>query len=191
MKILAMFLILTLMLTACGTPPPTPVMTQPPASSSDGGAGAPVENVSQPSPAVPTSEAEVHSDAPHTSDVDHTHVPLGDGKLSSAPQSGYLWSCRQHDNVSTSGSFPWHNGDGTWDMTKKLTVDGSVTWTSLFAVSVEGGQRVFRMNDLPSHPTGLFPIGANDPLCCNCPRIHRLRRSPRAWAARWESCFRA
>ena len=172
MKTLVPFLVLTLLLAACATPlpatssdaqqidqtqgkRPTPVHTesQPEA---DSATAAPVDSAPTPESAIPTDEAA------HTSDVDHTHIPLGDGKLSSAPQSGYVWSCMSHTNVSSLGTFPWLNGDGTWDMTKKLTVDGSVTWTSLFTIAVQGDQRVFSTNDLPNHPTGSFPINPAD-----------------------------
>ena len=163
MKTLVPFLILTLLLAACGqTPAPVVDATQPPASSLDLAGASGAEDASQSSPAVPTEEAESHSDAPHTSDVDHAHVPLGDGKLSTSPQRDYVWSCMSHTNVSMATSLPWHNGDGTWDMTKKLTVDGSVSWTSLFTVSVQGNQRVFSTNDLPNHLTGNFPISSSD-----------------------------
>ena len=157
MKTLVPFLILTLLLASCGQVPATTVSaTQPPASSADAEPASPVDSASTPEPAVPTVEAA------HTSDVDHTHIPLGDGKLSSTPQSGYVWSCMGHANVTSVSSLPWLNGDGTWDMTKKATVEGSASWTSQFTISVQGDQRVFSTNDLPNHPTGSFPINRAD-----------------------------
>jgi hypothetical protein len=54
------------------------------------------------------------------------------------------------------------NGDGTWDATKKAVVDGSVTWPHSFTITVQGDQRVFTGNDLPDHPTGVFPISPSD-----------------------------
>ena len=165
MKTLVPFLILTLLLASCGQVPATAVIaTQPSASSADAEPAAPVDSVStpEPTPALSGVEGSPTEEAAHTSDVDHTHIPVGDGKLSSVPQAGYVWSCRPQANVDSSGSFPWLNGDGTWDMMKKATVDGSVSWTSLFSITVQGDQRVFSTNDLPNHPTGSFPINRAD-----------------------------
>jgi len=54
------------------------------------------------------------------------------------------------------------NGDGTWDATKKTVVDGSVTWPHSFTISIQGDQRIFTGNDLPDHPTGIYPISPSD-----------------------------
>jgi hypothetical protein len=53
------------------------------------------------------------------------------------------------------------NGDGTWDWTRKISVDGSVTWPHSFTMSIED-RRVFQSNDLPDHPTGIFPVASDD-----------------------------
>src|SRR5262249_17164319 len=50
-----------------------------------------------------------------------------------------------------------------YDLTTKAHVHGSVTWsTHQFDVKVEGDQRVITSNDLPDHPTGIFPAAAGD-----------------------------
>ena len=137
MKTLSTFLLVTVLLTTCAAPPrQNPAATT--ALSVDPAAG----SATQPS-VQPEAGAGGTSNAAHTSDVDHTHVALGDGKLSSTAQRDYLWSCMAHNNVSSKTGFPWLNGDGTWDMTKKLTVDGSVTWTSKhpYRVLLEGGKQ--------------------------------------------------
>ncbi len=159
MKTLPTLLLVTVLLTACAAPPqqnlaPTNAVSADPAT----GSANPTSAGSEATSGVIASDAA----ALRTSDVDHTHVALGDGKLSSTAQRDYLWSCRSQSNVSPTTGFPWLNGDGTWDMTKKLTVDGSVTWTSVFNISVQGDQRVFSTNDLPSHPSGNFPINSAD-----------------------------
>ncbi|MEZ5323343.1 MAG: YHYH protein [Microthrixaceae bacterium] len=95
--------------------------------------------------------------------VDLTHLPVGDGRASTAPERGYVWSCQTRFNgggASTKG--PWFNGDGTWDATKKQTVDGEVDWPSSFKMSVSGDKRQFTGNDLPEHTTGVFPVSRDD-----------------------------
>jgi YHYH protein len=96
---------------------------------------------------------------------DLTALPLGDGRLSSAPQVGYIWVC----NTGTGpggGAFalgPWINTQaGTFDITTKASVDGEVTWSSTFAIAVQGETRVVTGNGLPTHPTGTFPIARTD-----------------------------
>src|SRR5690606_1561531 len=108
-------------------------------------------------------EAVAHSDAPHTSDVDLTHLQVGDGKYSTSPQVGYVFSCQtQFNGGGATGTGKWMTGDGTRDATKKAIVDGSVMWPHSFTISVQGDQRVFTGNDLPDHPTGTCPISSND-----------------------------
>ena len=160
MKKVFSILMITILLTACASSAPqagSPTSAAPVSVDPAGGSANPTSAGSEAGAGVTSNAA-----ALRTSDVDHTHVALGDGKLSSTAQRDYLWSCRSHDNVSPTTGFPWLNGDGTWDMTKKLTVDGSVTWTSVFSISVQGDQRVFSTNDLASHPSGNFPINSAD-----------------------------
>lgn len=89
-------------------------------------------------------------------------LPLGDGYVSSEPQVGYVNSCQT--SFFGGGAFrdgPWITGD-TWDPDRKPTVDGSVSWPSEISISVEGGERVIRANNLPDHPTGAYPIQPTD-----------------------------
>lgn len=93
---------------------------------------------------------------------DLTRLPLGDGKISTAPRTGWIWAC--HTEPNAGGAFrdgPWIKSDGTYDLTAKAVVPGSVTWPSRFNIQVQQGRRVFTSNDLPSHPTGTFPIPAD------------------------------
>lgn len=90
---------------------------------------------------------------------DLTRLPLGDGKISSAPKAGWIWAC--HTEPDAGGAFrdgPWIKADGTYDLTAKAVVPGSVTWPSRFNIQVQQGRRIFTSNDLPSHTTGTFPI---------------------------------
>jgi hypothetical protein len=95
--------------------------------------------------------------------VDLTHIEVGDGKYSTSPQVGYMFSCQTTFNGGgASGTGNWMNGDGTWNALMKAVVDGSVSWPSSFSISIQGDQRVFNSNGLPDHTTGNYPISPSD-----------------------------
>ncbi|HRW38434.1 MAG: YHYH protein [Acidimicrobiales bacterium] len=96
--------------------------------------------------------------------VDVTHLPVGDGRWTTTPEAGYLYTCRTtFDGGGAQQRGPWFNDDGTtWDATKKGVVDGEVAWDHQFTTEVAGDVRRFVGNDLPDHTTGEFPIGADD-----------------------------
>lgn len=98
-------------------------------------------------------------------DIDLHHLPLGDGKISHAPKVGWIWAC--HIDPFGGGAQrdgPWINKKaGTFDLTAKIAVRGSVRWPHHFTITREGNTRVLTSNDLPDHPTGIFPIRRNDP----------------------------
>jgi hypothetical protein len=95
---------------------------------------------------------------------DPTNLPLGDGKLSDSPKAGYVWACQVNPAGGGAQAVgPWiDEAAGTWDMTRKVAVDGAVTWPSQFSIAVEGDRRIIAWNDLPDHPTGTFPIARGD-----------------------------
>lgn len=97
--------------------------------------------------------------------VDLTRLPLGDTLLSQEPKTGYLWACSFGGGPGGGASVngPWIRQDGTFDFTAKTKVRGAVTWPNAFTVSVEGDVRILATNDLPDHPTGIFPIVPGDP----------------------------
>lgn len=155
-KVLHVFVLVCLSLAACA---PQPVQVnqevQGPVVESN------PTSVSQPEPTV--GSGETLSSAPHTSDVDLTRLQVGDGKYSTSPQTGYVYSCQtQFNGGGATGVGSWMNSDGTWDATKKAVVDGSVTWPHSFTITVQGDHRVFTGNDLPDHPTGTFPVSPTD-----------------------------
>lgn len=92
-------------------------------------------------------------------------LPLGDHKLSTQPQAGYLMSCRQDFDPRAGGAradVPWIRGE-RWYPDEKAVVDGSVNWPNArFTLGREGRDRVLRSNDLPAHPTGVFPVQPGD-----------------------------
>lgn len=96
--------------------------------------------------------------------MDRSRLPIGDGKVTtSKPQAGYVYRCGVGGRGG--GAFkdgPWIKSDGTFDITAKATVDGSVTWPYSFSITTQGGKRVIASNDLPNHPTGTYPVATND-----------------------------
>ena len=98
--------------------------------------------------------------------VDETSLPVGDGQVSTAgPSRDVIYLCNAGGGGGgASAQGPWFNGDGTWDSTKKGTVDGSVSWPSAtFDEDVSGATRVLSGNGLPvGETTGVFPISSGD-----------------------------
>ena len=103
-----------------------------------------------------------------TRTVDPKAVPLGDGRVGTAPQVGSVFSCR-----TTFGGIggahaigAWIDETGkTWNRAAKPTVRGDVRWPQArYTVRVAGSKRTFTFNDLPiDHTTGSFPIAVDDP----------------------------
>ena len=92
-------------------------------------------------------------------EADLTRLPLGDGKISTEAKAGWIWACRVDPNGG--GAFrngPWIKADGTFDFTAKAVVPGDVHWPSRYTMRLEGERRIFALNDLPNHGTGVFPI---------------------------------
>ena len=91
-------------------------------------------------------------------------LPLGDGKLSSSPQAGYLWVC--HERKGGGGAFrdgPWIKGN-YWYPDQKIHIQGDVDWPDAStSITVDGALRIVRGNDLPDHATGIYPVQQNDP----------------------------
>lgn len=98
-------------------------------------------------------------------ELDLSRLPLGDGNVTfDVPQVGYVFSCVT--DFSGGGAFregEWIRDDGTYDrIAKTVSVDGEVTWPSNFVITLEGNNRVITGNNLPSHPTGNYPVASND-----------------------------
>lgn len=98
-------------------------------------------------------------------------LPVGDGKyVTTAAKAGYIYACSGYiHNIQTQNGGagvrgPWFtNGNTQYDVNKKLHVQGSVMWQASFSNSVSGATRAIISNDLPNHPTGVFPISSHDP----------------------------
>ena len=91
---------------------------------------------------------------------------LGDGQISSGPKINHLFSCQQNFNPNAPGAHrtgPWLQGD-KYHPHEKLHVNGKVDWPNArINIVTEKGMRIVRANNLPTHPTGEFPIRQSDP----------------------------
>ncbi len=99
--------------------------------------------------------------------VDATALPLGDGKVASAPQVGYVDSCTSRfrgGGARHTGSWV-NSAAGTWNSEAKVAVAGSVDWPSAsYSNTTSGNSRIITTDDLPQQdPTGTFPITRSDP----------------------------
>lgn len=120
-----------------------------------------------------------------------TRPAIGDGKVSTTPTIGYVYSCAAGgtqgggqggmgpgggQGANTAG--PWILGDGTWDPTAKITVQGAVEWPQAkVSIALQGDKRVITTNSLPAnHTTGIYPIASADPA-------YQFDRNPNAIAA--------
>ena len=94
------------------------------------------------------------------------YLPIGDGKVTTTgPRRGYVYRCGSGPGGGGAGvDGPWIRGDGTYDLTAKATVDGSVRWNAArFSASRSGNRRSLSGNGLPtSHTTGIYPIQPSD-----------------------------
>lgn len=108
--------------------------------------------------------------SPQTPDL--THLPFGGtaptnilirNQGSSAPDFLSLWLCGlPADGAGANNASDWTNDDGTWDYTRKPQVQGNVSWDHEFSIRLDGnGNRIITGNNLPDHPTGVFPIQSN------------------------------
>jgi hypothetical protein len=101
---------------------------------------------------------------PPPNPLDRTRLPLGDGRVSTIPQTGNVFSC-QTMFPPTGGAFqkgPWIKTDGSFDFTTKAIVDGAVSWSSSQSIQIANNFNVFTTNGLPNHLTGIFPIAPSD-----------------------------
>jgi hypothetical protein len=101
-------------------------------------------------------------DALVAASIDLTQLPIGDA-VSTAPEVDAVWSCQTDFGGPGAGATgDWINGDGTFDITAKPTVDGEAEWPSEFAISLNEDVRTLTGNSLPDHLTGEYPITSND-----------------------------
>jgi hypothetical protein len=98
-------------------------------------------------------------------------LPVGDGKYTTdGAKQGYGYACSNYaknlaeDSGGAMTRGPWFtDNNADYDINKKSHVNGSVMWTADFSNTVSSDTRTIVTNDLPSHPTGIFPIASTDP----------------------------
>lgn len=122
------------------------------------------------SPIIPKIQAQTLAVIPKSTlklaKIDLKNIPIGDGRISTEPQVGYVWSCRSDlgndwiGGAQMSGS--WVHADGTYDLTTKPVVDGKIHWPSQFKIQLKNDLRLIIGNRLPHDPTGQFPISPDD-----------------------------
>lgn len=101
--------------------------------------------------------------------TDTTRLPIGTSKVSlTTPAVGGLYACDAGfaNGGGAHAAGPWLNeAAGTWDLTKKISVQGQVSWPmASYSESSDGTTRTITSNGLPvGAVTGTFPIAANDP----------------------------
>jgi hypothetical protein len=97
-------------------------------------------------------------------------LPVGDKMYSSTSATkGSIYTCSQYaqnltqDKGGAGSRGPWFSTDGkSYDINKKAHVSGAVKWVPQFSQTVNSAQHTIVTNDLPSHPTGVFPIASSD-----------------------------
>jgi hypothetical protein len=95
-------------------------------------------------------------------------LPVGDNQYTTAAaQKGKIYLCRTNfvpaGQAGAQARGPWFTNNTQWDMNKKAHIAGSVNWTPSMTDSITGATRTITTNDLPNHPTGVFPVAASDP----------------------------
>ena len=101
--------------------------------------------------------------------ADTTKLPIGTQYVSSQKvERNGLYICESGPSRGGRAlpAGPWANeAAGTWDLSKKLAVNGSVSWPmATYEETISGNTRVIKSNGLPvGQVTGVFPIAANDP----------------------------
>lgn len=96
---------------------------------------------------------------------DGVKIAIGDGKISSLPKIGHVYSCKSRFNPNAPGaqaSGDWIQ-NGYWYPDLKPTVSGNVIWTGGgTTVSVSGNTRKISSKNLPNHTTGVYPVARDD-----------------------------
>lgn len=101
--------------------------------------------------------------------ADTSKLPIGTSRVSLTTASiGGLYACDAGNpaggGVQVAG--PWlDEATGTWDLSKKVSVQGEVTWPmASYSEEVVDGTRRITSNGLPvGAVTGTFPVAADDP----------------------------
>ena len=108
-------------------------------------------------------------------------VALGDGRVSSGPRRGSVYSCQtSFAGGGASKVGPWiDSAAGTWDRSAKLAVRGTVAWPGAsYTVRRSGSKRIITTRGVPvGMTTGAFPVESSDPA-------HEYDRNPNTISSR-------
>lgn len=120
-----------------------------------------------------------------TTDAGPRRLPIGDGKITTdGPRVGWVYTCE----VPRGGGGAFRDGPwidtvtGTWEPATKIAVTGNVVWDADYRVTVEGSNRIVESNGLPDHPTGVYPIGRDDPAYGYDRNPNSIRPSTLRWS---------
>jgi hypothetical protein len=96
-------------------------------------------------------------------------LPVGDNRYATnAAKKGYVYICNANfvpaSQAGAQTRGPWFtNNNQSWDINKKIAVNGSVSRTSSITNTSNGTTRIITTNGFPSHTTGIFPVSSSDP----------------------------
>jgi|GEM_PF-2612078 len=112
-------------------------------------------------PVEPTTEEEVISAPPTTSETYRTYSrPF----VSAFPQAGALFACTLNSIDAPSPSqTPWIINETEWNPAQKPTVSGNIQEYGNISINKAGDNRVISFQGVPNHAIGTFPAPANDP----------------------------
>jgi hypothetical protein len=94
--------------------------------------------------------------------ADPHHLPVGTSVSTSSPARGGVYACALMHGGGAFATGSWINGDGTFDVTAKPTVEGDVAWPGAkIAFTTVKGHVTVNGNGLPKGThTGVFPVAA-------------------------------
>ncbi len=101
--------------------------------------------------------------------ADTTKLPIGTSKVTlTGPTADGLYACNGGlpNGGGAHAAGPWlDEAAGTWDLSKKISVEGDVAWPmASYSEVIDGDTRLITSNGLPvDEHTGTFPIASNDP----------------------------
>lgn len=102
-------------------------------------------------------------------------LPVGDHKISTTPQRGYLMSCLRHWRRGPTHGGPWIQGN-EWFPAQKPKVQGDVRMSGhRFSAQRSGAWEVIASDDIPVHGVGVFPIQWSDPAHRYDPNPNSIR----------------
>jgi len=126
--------------------------------------GTPTSTVTATPVAVPAGQLDTSKD--YGDKYANGILPVGDNNYSlTTPKVGTIFLCHAPNGGGGAGvRGPWFTNNNTqYDINKKVSVSGSVSWKGSYTMTLAGGQRVIVTNDLPNdHITGIFPIQSSD-----------------------------